>query len=139
MTHRIQGKFYALTSEVCQKLRKGKLTGAEWRIWSYLVEKDPYGDRYMDERQVYLWDLRTRSPMAYDLDNRTLKSISDRQYKNIYLRPHSEPTIGFRVSYQDGARRLVIGRKVGETWEDEVIPVEAETLFKKKSEVPVVK
>ena len=48
MTHRIQGKFYALTPEVCQKLRKGKLTGAEWRIWSYLVEKDPYGDRYMD-------------------------------------------------------------------------------------------
>ena len=29
-------------------LRKGKLTAAEWRIWSYLVEVDPWGDRYQD-------------------------------------------------------------------------------------------
>ena len=45
---KIQGKFYPLTSEVTTKLRKGKLTAAEWRIWSYLVEIDPWGDRYQD-------------------------------------------------------------------------------------------
>lgn len=45
---RISGKFYPLTSEITTKLRKGKLTAAEWRIWSYLVEIDPWGDRYRD-------------------------------------------------------------------------------------------
>ncbi|MDJ0726311.1 MAG: hypothetical protein QNJ38_14450 [Prochloraceae cyanobacterium] len=45
---KIQGKFYPLTSEITTKLRKGKLTAAEWRIWSYLVEIDPWGDRYQD-------------------------------------------------------------------------------------------
>ena len=48
MNQRIKGKFYPLTSEVTSKLRKGKLTAAEWRIWSYLVEIDPWGDRYQD-------------------------------------------------------------------------------------------
>ena len=45
---RIQGKFYPLTSEITSKLRQAKLTAAEWRIWSYLVEIDPWGDRYQD-------------------------------------------------------------------------------------------
>jgi hypothetical protein len=40
--------FYALTPEVSQKLREAKLTAAEWRIWSYLTELDPWGDRYVD-------------------------------------------------------------------------------------------
>ncbi|VEP16999.1 conserved hypothetical protein [Hyella patelloides LEGE 07179] len=47
-TKKIQGKFYPLTSEVTAKLRQAKLTAAEWRIWSYLVEVDPWGDRYQD-------------------------------------------------------------------------------------------
>jgi hypothetical protein len=45
---KIQGKFYPLTSDVTTKLRRAKLTAAEWRIWSYLVEIDPWGDRYRD-------------------------------------------------------------------------------------------
>ena len=45
---KIQGKFYPLTSDVTTKLRQAKLTAAEWRIWSYLVEIDPWGDRYQD-------------------------------------------------------------------------------------------
>lgn len=45
---KIEGKFYPLTSEVATKLRQAKLTAAEWRIWSYLVEVDPWGDRYVD-------------------------------------------------------------------------------------------
>jgi hypothetical protein len=45
---KIQGKFYPLTNEVTTKLRRAKLTAAEWRIWSYLVEIDPWGDRYQD-------------------------------------------------------------------------------------------
>ncbi|MGL4883879.1 MAG: hypothetical protein ACRC8K_22890 [Waterburya sp.] len=45
---KIQGKFYPLTNEVTTKLRRAKLTAAEWRIWSYLVEIEPWGDRYQD-------------------------------------------------------------------------------------------
>ena len=43
---RIQEKFYPLTSRIINLLRQGNLTAAEWRIWSYLVELDPWGDRY---------------------------------------------------------------------------------------------
>ncbi len=43
---KIQGKFYPLTSDVTAILRQAKLTAAEWRIWSYLVEVEPWGDRY---------------------------------------------------------------------------------------------
>ncbi len=45
---RIQEKFYPLTSRIINLLRQGNLTAAEWRIWSYLVELDPWGDRYED-------------------------------------------------------------------------------------------
>jgi len=43
---KIGGSFYPLTSDITAKLRKGKLTAAEWRIWSYLVEIDPRVDFY---------------------------------------------------------------------------------------------
>ena len=45
---KIKGKFYPLTPELAKKLREAKLTAAEWRFWAYLVEIDPYGDRYHD-------------------------------------------------------------------------------------------
>jgi hypothetical protein len=45
---KIQGKFYPLTSEITTILRQAKLTAAEWRLWSYLIELDPWGDRYED-------------------------------------------------------------------------------------------
>ncbi|AFZ61285.1 hypothetical protein H6G54_02640 [Anabaena cylindrica FACHB-243] len=40
--------FYPVTPKVAKKLRQGKLTAAEWRIWSYLIEVDPWGDAYKD-------------------------------------------------------------------------------------------
>jgi hypothetical protein len=40
------GKFYPLTPEMSQKLRKSKLTKHEMALWLYLIEKDPFGDRY---------------------------------------------------------------------------------------------
>ena len=43
---KIDGKFYPLTSEIGQKLRAANLTAAEWRLWSYFVEIDSFGDRY---------------------------------------------------------------------------------------------
>ena len=43
---KIDGKFYPLTAEVGHKLRQANLTGAEWRLWSFLVALDPFGDRY---------------------------------------------------------------------------------------------
>ena len=45
---KIEGKFYPLTTDVARKVRLAKLTAAEWRIWSYLVEMDPWGERYQD-------------------------------------------------------------------------------------------
>ena len=41
---KIQRKFYPLTSKITVILRQAKLTAAEWRIWSYLVEVAPWGD-----------------------------------------------------------------------------------------------
>ena len=43
---KIEGKFYPLTPELGEKLRNSKLTAAEWRLWSYLVEIDSWGDKY---------------------------------------------------------------------------------------------
>jgi hypothetical protein len=40
------GKFYPLTPEMSKKLRKSKLTKHEMTLWLYLIEKDPFGDRY---------------------------------------------------------------------------------------------
>jgi hypothetical protein len=40
--------FYPVTPEVSRKLRAANLTAAEWRIWSYLIEIDPWGDVYKD-------------------------------------------------------------------------------------------
>jgi hypothetical protein len=39
-------KFYPVTPELTEKLRQGKLTAAEWRIWSYLISVDPWGSQY---------------------------------------------------------------------------------------------
>ncbi len=47
-TQKIQGTFYALTPQMGQRLREANLTAAEWRLWSYLVEIDPFGDRYFE-------------------------------------------------------------------------------------------
>jgi hypothetical protein len=38
-------KFFLLTPEVRDDLLKADLTAAEWRIWSFLVSLDPFGDR----------------------------------------------------------------------------------------------
>ncbi len=47
-------KFYSLTSEVAAKLREAKLTAAEWRIWSYLIEIDTWdnSDRDLDHLDI---------------------------------------------------------------------------------------
>ena len=44
----IDSKFYPVTPEVSRVLRAAKLTAAEWRIWSYLIEIEPWGDTYQD-------------------------------------------------------------------------------------------
>ncbi|MEA5553305.1 hypothetical protein VB713_20410 [Anabaena cylindrica UHCC 0172] len=40
--------FYPLTAETLEKLYKANLTAAEWRLWTYLVTLDPWGDKYKD-------------------------------------------------------------------------------------------
>lgn len=46
MTHK--QTFYPLSTAMNRKLRSSKLTSAELRIWLYLVEIDPWGDRYQE-------------------------------------------------------------------------------------------
>ena len=47
-TQKIQGTFYAFTPQMGQRLREANLTAAEWKLWSYLVEIDSFGDRYFE-------------------------------------------------------------------------------------------
>jgi len=39
-------KFYKLTEEIAAKLRSLKLSGSEWKVWSYLVTVCPFSDNY---------------------------------------------------------------------------------------------
>ena len=48
MRLKIQGTYYPLTPIMTKKLRRLDLTAAEWRMWSLLIEKDSWGDRYCD-------------------------------------------------------------------------------------------
>jgi hypothetical protein len=41
-------KHYPLTPELAETLRNAKLTAAEWRLWSYLVTIDPFGEHYQE-------------------------------------------------------------------------------------------
>jgi len=43
--NRVKNTYFRLTPVVRDKLLESKLTAAEWRIWSYLVSLDPFGDR----------------------------------------------------------------------------------------------
>ena len=47
-------EFYPITPTAAQRLRKANLTASEWRIWSYLVEVDPWGDRYHEVETITL-------------------------------------------------------------------------------------
>ena len=42
------GQFYPFASSMAKKLREAHLSAAEWRFWSYLIEHDPWGDRYKE-------------------------------------------------------------------------------------------
>jgi hypothetical protein len=46
MNRKLPNEFYPVTPTAAQKLRKANLTASEWKIWSYLIEIDPWGDRY---------------------------------------------------------------------------------------------
>ena len=48
MNTKLNQTFYPLTPTVAKKLREAKLTAAEWRFWIYLIEHDPWGDRYVE-------------------------------------------------------------------------------------------
>jgi hypothetical protein len=42
------GKYFALSPELAKELRAINLHASEWRLWSYLVTLDPFGDRYQE-------------------------------------------------------------------------------------------
>lgn len=46
MKNKLPDEFYPITPDAAQRLRKANLTASEWKIWSYLIEIDPWGDRY---------------------------------------------------------------------------------------------
>ncbi|NJK51545.1 MAG: hypothetical protein HC936_00125 [Leptolyngbyaceae cyanobacterium SU_3_3] len=57
---------YPLTFELAQHIRQLDLTAAEWRIWSYLVTVDPFGDRYEEmELATLLKECRVSKPTFY--------------------------------------------------------------------------
>lgn len=41
-------QFYPMTEEVLSRIYAANFTAAEWRLWSYLVIFDPWGDHYED-------------------------------------------------------------------------------------------
>lgn len=67
MAQKIEGKFYPLTPEIGQKLRAAKLTAAEWRLWCYLIEIDPFGEQYKDlpDTLTILKEVGTSKPTFY--------------------------------------------------------------------------
>jgi hypothetical protein len=48
MNRKIEESFYPLTPGYCEKLRNLNLTAAEWRIWTYLIGIDSWGQNYQD-------------------------------------------------------------------------------------------
>ena len=52
--NKLPDEFYPVTPAAAQKLRKANLTASEWKIWSYLVEVDPWGDRYHEVETINL-------------------------------------------------------------------------------------
>jgi len=52
--NKLPDDFYPITPTAAQKLRKANLTASEWKIWSYLVEVDPWGDRYHEVETMSL-------------------------------------------------------------------------------------
>jgi len=44
----IASQFYPFASSMAKKLRQAHLSAAEWRFWAYLIEQDPWGDRYKE-------------------------------------------------------------------------------------------
>ncbi|KAM3107277.1 hypothetical protein [Phormidesmis sp. 146-33] len=64
--YRVSSPHYPLTFELAQHLRQLDLTAAEWRIWSYLVTLDPFGDRYEEmDLTTLLNECRVSKPTFY--------------------------------------------------------------------------
>lgn len=45
-------RHYQLTPDVAKELRSLRLSAAEWRLWSYLVTLDPFGNRFQELPKV---------------------------------------------------------------------------------------
>ena len=44
--------FFKFSPAMAKKLRQASLTASEWKLWSYLITLDPFGDRYMEMPDV---------------------------------------------------------------------------------------
>ncbi|MEA5489299.1 MULTISPECIES: hypothetical protein [Pseudanabaena] len=58
-------EFYQVTPSVAKALRKANLTASEWKIWSYLVEVDPWGDRYEEVETLAVMSVCDVSKATY--------------------------------------------------------------------------
>ncbi|MEG4065618.1 hypothetical protein [Microcoleus sp. SVA1_A1] len=58
-------QFYPVTPELTETLRQGKLTAAEWRIWSYLITIDPWGNQYKDVETLTVMSVCEVSKATY--------------------------------------------------------------------------
>jgi hypothetical protein len=65
MSNKLPEDFYPVTPSAARNLRKANLTASEWKIWSYLVEVDPWGDRYHEVETLELMQACDVSKATY--------------------------------------------------------------------------
>lgn len=52
LTEQTSQTFFKFNAAMAEKLRSAKLTTSDWKLWSYLVTLDPFGDRYIKIESV---------------------------------------------------------------------------------------
>jgi len=98
MKSKLPKDFYPLVASTAQKLRNAKLTSSEWAIWSYLVEVDPWGNRYHEVETLEVMEKCKVSKATY---YRAIAKFQDNEIFDFQDK-------GFNVRNLQGAHSLKI-------------------------------
>lgn len=81
-------RFYKLTAEVARTVRKTELTAAEFRLWLYFIELDPFGDQYVELPPLIeiLTECDISERTFYRAIAKFKKNLFDFQYDKAYIR-----------------------------------------------------
>jgi hypothetical protein len=104
MKSRLSKDFYPLVASTAQKLRNAKLTSSEWAIWSYLVEVDPWGNRYHEVETLEVMEKCKVSKATY---YRAIAKFQDNEIFDFQDK-------GFNVRNLQGAHSLKNEKTVSE-------------------------